>query len=217
MARHVQYTLSTCLGLGSLALDLPLSTSEVAKGLVPPAIAYHLFHKGVCIAVWDWSRKLLFDCAPATQTSFLRCDSSGSNFMETRTQHCANTLVVKCTGSLSVNAAASLIDSFPIHPTGGVVLIAIIVFMAVTSSGSAEFLAVSSLFSYDIWKCGSPDAHASPRSALFLPSVHRVPDVHHEPLDGVVMTVGLLHVVTESLPAAWWSCAAVLVTQPRCA
>ena len=50
-------------------------------------------------------------------------------------------------------------------------LIAIIVFMAVTSSGSAEFLAVSSLFSYDIWKCGSPDAHASQHSALFLPSV----------------------------------------------
>lgn len=76
----VPYTLSTCLGLGSLALDLPLSTDEVSKGLVPPAIAYYLFGKG------------------------------------------------------------------------GVVLITVIVFMAVTSSGSAEFLAVSSLFSYDIWK-----------------------------------------------------------------
>ena len=42
----VPYTLSTCLGLGALALDLPLSAAEVGKGLVPPAIAYHLFGQG---------------------------------------------------------------------------------------------------------------------------------------------------------------------------
>ena len=35
---------------------------------------------------------------------------------------------------------------------GGVTLIIIIVFMAVTSSGSAEFVAVSSLLSYDVYK-----------------------------------------------------------------
>lgn len=46
----VPYTLSTCLGLGALALDLPLSTTEVGKGLVPPAIAYHLFGNGARLA-----------------------------------------------------------------------------------------------------------------------------------------------------------------------
>jgi hypothetical protein len=139
--------------------------------------------------------------------------------METHTQHCANTLVVTCTGSLSVSAAASLIKSFPIYPAGGVVLIAIIVFMAVTSSGSAEFLAVSSLFSYDIWKYGSPDAHICRHYALFLPSQHSLPDVHHPGVDAILQRTlpGLLHVATESLPAACWSCANVCVVQPCCA
>ncbi|CAK0737642.1 hypothetical protein CVIRNUC_000946 [Coccomyxa viridis] len=76
----VPFTLATTLGLTGLALDLPLAAKEVASGLVPPAVAYHLFGKG------------------------------------------------------------------------GVILITIMVFMAVTSSGSAEFMAVSSLFSYDIYK-----------------------------------------------------------------
>ena len=38
----VPYTLATALGLGALALDLPLSAGEVAKGLVPPAMAYYV-------------------------------------------------------------------------------------------------------------------------------------------------------------------------------
>lgn len=38
----VPYTLATALGLGALALDLPLSAAEVANGLVPPAVAYHV-------------------------------------------------------------------------------------------------------------------------------------------------------------------------------
>ncbi len=35
---------------------------------------------------------------------------------------------------------------------GGVILMLIIIFMAVTSAGSAEMMAVSSLFTYDIYK-----------------------------------------------------------------
>ena len=35
---------------------------------------------------------------------------------------------------------------------GGVILIVIVVFMAVTSSGSAELVAVSSLVSYDVYR-----------------------------------------------------------------
>ena len=38
-----------------------------------------------------------------------------------------------------------------LYGKGGVILIVLLVFMAVTSSGSAEFLAVSSLVSYDIY------------------------------------------------------------------
>lgn len=34
--------MATALGLGALALDLPLSAAEVGDGLVPPAVAYHV-------------------------------------------------------------------------------------------------------------------------------------------------------------------------------
>ena len=37
---------------------------------------------------------------------------------------------------------------------GGVALMLIIVFMAVTSAGSSEFMAVGSLFTFDIYKVG---------------------------------------------------------------
>lgn len=47
----VPYTLATTLGLTALALDLPLSAKEVASGLVPPAVAYHLFGKGGVILI----------------------------------------------------------------------------------------------------------------------------------------------------------------------
>ena len=39
-----------------------------------------------------------------------------------------------------------------LYGKGGVTLILIMVFMAVTSAGSAEFVAVSSLISYDVFK-----------------------------------------------------------------
>lgn len=42
----VPFCLATAMGLGALALDLPLSAAEVAEGLVPPAVAYHLLGKG---------------------------------------------------------------------------------------------------------------------------------------------------------------------------
>ena len=47
----VPFTLATTLGLTGLALDLPLSAKEVSSGLVPPAVAYHLFGKGGVILV----------------------------------------------------------------------------------------------------------------------------------------------------------------------
>jgi Na+/proline symporter len=83
----VPFSLATSLGLGALALDLPITAAEAAKGLVPPATATALMGK------------------------------SGS------------------------------------------VLLLTMLFMAVTSAGSAELVAVSSLCTYDIYRTYiNPDA-----------------------------------------------------------
>lgn len=42
----VPFSLATALGLGALALDLPLTASEAGRGLVPPATAIALMGKG---------------------------------------------------------------------------------------------------------------------------------------------------------------------------
>lgn len=42
----VPFSLATSLGLGALALDLPLTESEASRGLVPPATAIALMGKG---------------------------------------------------------------------------------------------------------------------------------------------------------------------------
>ncbi|XP_020704821.2 urea-proton symporter DUR3 isoform X1 [Dendrobium catenatum] len=76
----VPFSLATSLGLGALALDLPLTASEAAHGLVPPATATALMGKG------------------------------------------------------------------------GSVLLLTMLFMAVTSAGSSELIAVSSLCTYDIYR-----------------------------------------------------------------
>ncbi|KAJ4888703.1 Urea-proton symporter DUR3 [Raphanus sativus] len=76
----VPFSLATSLGLGALALDLPITADEANRGLVPPATAIALMGK---------------------------------------------------TGSM---------------------LLLTMVFMAVTSAGSSELIAVSSLFTYDIYR-----------------------------------------------------------------
>ncbi|KAJ9537716.1 hypothetical protein OSB04_030449 [Centaurea solstitialis] len=76
----VPFSLATALGLGALALDLPLSASEAGRGLVPAATATALMGKG------------------------------------------------------------------------GSVLLLTMLFMAVTSAGSSELIAVSSLCTYDIYR-----------------------------------------------------------------
>ncbi|KAJ4951330.1 hypothetical protein NE237_028162 [Protea cynaroides] len=76
----VPFSLATSLGLGALALDLPLTASEAGRGLVPPATAIALMGK-----------------------------------------------------------------------EGSVILLTML-FMAVTSAGSAELIAVSSLCTYDIYR-----------------------------------------------------------------
>ncbi|KAK1262344.1 Urea-proton symporter DUR3 [Acorus gramineus] len=76
----VPFSLATSLGLGALALDLPLTASEAGHGLVPPATAIALMGKG------------------------------------------------------------------------GSILLLTMLFMAVTSAGSSELIAVSSLCTYDIYR-----------------------------------------------------------------
>merc|ERR1719388_74148 len=76
----IPFALATSLGLCALAVQLPIKNSEAGSGLVPPAVATHLF------------------------------GSTGSTMM------------------------------------------AIMLFMAITSTGSAEGIAVSSLVAYDIYK-----------------------------------------------------------------
>merc|ERR1712193_562907 len=83
----IPFALATSLGLCALALQLPITSGEAGSGLVPPAVATHLF------------------------------GSSGSAMM------------------------------------------AIMLFMAITSTGSAEDIAVSSLVAYDIYRTYiNPDA-----------------------------------------------------------
>ncbi|RAL40381.1 hypothetical protein DM860_006451 [Cuscuta australis] len=76
----VPFSLATSLGLGALALDLPLTESEASRGLVPPATAIALMGRG------------------------------------------------------------------------GSILLLTMLFMAVTSAGSSELIAVSSLCTYDIYR-----------------------------------------------------------------
>ncbi|KAJ0112861.1 hypothetical protein Patl1_02612 [Pistacia atlantica] len=76
----VPFSLATALGLGALALDLPITASEAGHGLVPPATAIALMGKG------------------------------------------------------------------------GSILLLTMLFMAVTSAGSSELIAVSSLCTYDIYR-----------------------------------------------------------------
>lgn len=76
----VPFSLATSLGLGALALDLPVTASEASHGLVPPATAIALMGKG------------------------------------------------------------------------GAILLLTMLFMAVTSAGSSELIAVSSLCTYDIYR-----------------------------------------------------------------
>jgi len=76
----IPFTLATSMGLSSIALMLPITSSEAGAGLVPPAVATHLF---------------------------------GSD---------------------------------------GSMMIAIMLFMAIVSTGSAESIAVSSLVAYDIYR-----------------------------------------------------------------
>ncbi|KAL3145727.1 hypothetical protein ABBQ32_003256 [Trebouxia sp. C0010 RCD-2024] len=54
----IPFTLATCLGLSALALDLPITVTEANEGLVPPAAAFFLLGKGGGILMTDCPRGL---------------------------------------------------------------------------------------------------------------------------------------------------------------
>lgn len=87
----IPFALATSLGLCGVALQLPISSAEAGDGLVPPAVATHLF------------------------------------------------------------------GSF------GSIMMAVMLFMAITSTGSAEGIAVSSLITYDVYK-----TYINPQLTSFL-------------------------------------------------
>lgn len=47
----IPFTLATCLGLASRALDLPINATEAGQGLVPPATATFLLGNGGSILI----------------------------------------------------------------------------------------------------------------------------------------------------------------------
>eukprot|EP00884_Botryococcus_braunii_P018907 jgi/Botrbrau1/56/Bobra.0022s0050.1 len=47
----IPFTLATTMGLGALALDLPISKDEANAGLVPPAVAQFLLGKGGAVLI----------------------------------------------------------------------------------------------------------------------------------------------------------------------
>jgi Na+/proline symporter len=69
-------------------------------------------------------------------------------------------------GLVVPNAAKTLLG------TGGAVSVLILVFMAVTSASSAELIAISAIFTYDIYRTY---IHPGVRFVLFPPSLHRSP------------------------------------------
>ncbi|OIS98534.1 urea-proton symporter dur3 [Nicotiana attenuata] len=109
----VPFSLATSLGLGALALDLPITASEASHGLVPPATAIALMGKGGSI--------LLLTCS-----------------------------LCKC---LIKNYAWKMFCYLFNYKTSSVFI------RAVTSAGSSELIAVSSLCTYDIYRAYiNPDA-----------------------------------------------------------
>ena len=130
----VPFSLATALGLTALALDLPLSPTEVSAGLVPPAVAYFLVRG-----------------CQATDPACTCCHLSRGPWLG------QPQVMVHARVYLDRAPLTRLMEMCPPAAClqfgkAGVILITIMVFMAVTSSGSAEFLSVSSIFSYDIYK-----------------------------------------------------------------
>ena len=65
----IPFTLATCLGLASRALDLPLTAAEAGEGLVPPAAATYLLGKGGAILIV----LMLFMAVTSSGANFLLC------------------------------------------------------------------------------------------------------------------------------------------------
>jgi hypothetical protein len=182
----IPFTLATSLGLASIALDLPVSSSEANAGLVPAAVAYFLMGKvrppllppSFPAACWPGARRWKLAAArPRPQAgpswsvlgSCLRRRCAGQWFPRVRwASRPASCRASKRPSScrarprpstfMPLRARPLTCQPLPALPRpallqSGAVFLTIMLFMAVTASGSAELIAVSSLFAYDGYRC----------------------------------------------------------------
>lgn len=142
----IPFTLATSLGLASVALDLPITKEEAGAGLVPPAVAVYILGKSG--AVWI-TIMLVSGAAPcgvrgsvaggrANQASRPRQQPADTpthaDWLRARNlPSCLPTCPRACQPAPA---------PYPMPRQ----------FMAVTSTGSAELIGVSSLVSYDIYR-----------------------------------------------------------------
>ena len=99
----IPFSLATSLGLTAAALMLPITSTEAAEGLVPPASAVEMLGNGGAVAMLVSRMRIFLFMNERNSPSFLRFQQ-------------------------------------------------IMLFMAITSTGSAEAIAVSSLCAYDIYR-----------------------------------------------------------------
>ena len=156
----IPFTLATTLGLSALALDLPISIAESNAGAPRSrGIARKAF------ASWI--------CSLSGTTGDPQCHRSGCvvpagsepekspTALNAAHEHApilchGHELLIKSksTDMWHVNGAGLVPPAAALFllGRGGAILMVIMLFMAVTSSGSAELVAVSSLFTYDVYR-----------------------------------------------------------------
>ena len=152
-----------------LALDLPISLAESGQGMRPhTACAWLLtclsllrellnstYMAGQRHGTWGWScytRQLVVCMAPVFYSE--QTLGRGSCYRYLRCRRCGNLLLRVLSASRLQPCAGLVPPAASVFLMGrpGAILMVTMLFMAVTSAGSAELVAVSSLFTYDIYR-----------------------------------------------------------------
>ena len=142
------------LGLACVALDLPVTAAEANAGLVPIAAAQVRLAALMNMYVWLAFGQL---CMVAAINHFgTGCSPVAAISCRLLSKCCARDSVMWWTDSstLTCICVGSCASQYVLG-NGGTILMLTIVYMAVTSAGSAEMMAVSSLVTYDIYKVRS--------------------------------------------------------------
>ena len=153
----IVFCLPLAPGLFALAVDLPVNLNEAYAGLVLPASAYVLMGK---------AGAHLLACLPPSPTRPPHAPTVLiAQHMQGKQVHACSSAEPACCALpcklCSVPHAGhggakgmqhSLCNSESMQYRAGAIMIIVICFMAVTSSGASEMLAVSSLFTFDIYR-----------------------------------------------------------------